>query len=363
MKKIITTFLFTILLLPCADAKLPFIVQSVYFKPTDALPAPKTLGQTMHDVQMLYLEQMEDNGYGAKTFRLERNAAGDTIIHTVNGRHATAHYRATTYNSIKAELPQRLLNPNNITVIIAGGVQFIDNRVWGTGFPVYGGACGGKAIIAATNANFGVPLIAHELGHAFGLYHNIIGDPSLMGRGRDNIPDVIEFNDYETRWLDKHHYFNAVHEIAHYPKLVHTHRFRETQEDIIRFKFDIESIGELHQAQIYRYSDVAIVGWERIDGNHATAAFFVRRNLLRNQNQIGVQMLDTLGNHYIEHIHLGNLDQIASEVKKKLPIEEGVTPVEPTTVEKNGKKDSKEPRSASPQGKLVLLWARLKARR
>ena len=216
-KTTLFTILFTILLIPCADAKLPFIVQTVYFKPTDAPPAPKTLGQTMHDVQMLYLEEMERNGYGEKTFRLERNAAGDPIIHTVNGRHATAHYRATTYESIKAELPQRLLNQNNITVIIAGGVRLIDNRVWGVGFPVYGHACGGKAVIAAENANFGVPLIAHELGHGFGLYHNIIGDPSLMGRGRDNIDNVIEFNDYETRWLDKHHYFNDVHAIDHIP--------------------------------------------------------------------------------------------------------------------------------------------------
>ena len=265
----------------------------------------------MHDVQMLYLEQMEDNGYDAKTFRLERKCRRRSD-HPYCQRQGTP-LRTTEQqptNPSKPKLPRKFLNQNNITVIIAGGVQFIDNRVWGTGFPIYGGACGGKAIIAATNANFGVPLIAHELGHAFGLYHNIIGDPSIMGRGRDNIPDVIEFNDYETRWLDKHHYFNAVHEIAHYPKLVHTHRFRETQENIIRFKFDIESLGELHQAQIYRRSDVAIVGWERIDGNHATAAFFVRRNLLRNQNQMGVQMMDVLGNHYIEHIHLGNLDQI-----------------------------------------------------
>ena len=41
----------------------------------------------------------------------------------------------------------------------------------------------GKAVIAGENPNFGVPLIAHELGHAFGLYRNIIGDASIMRRG------------------------------------------------------------------------------------------------------------------------------------------------------------------------------------
>ena len=356
MKNTITlTILLTIMLISTADAQLPFIVQTVYFKPTDAPPAPKTLSQTMQDVQLLYLTEMERNGYGAKTFRLERNAAGDPIIHTVNGRHATAHYRATTYNSIRAELPQRFLEQNNITVIIAGGVEFIDNRVWGVGFPVYGWACGGQAVIAAKNANFGVPVIAHELGHAFGLYHNIIGDPSIMGRGRGAPQDVIEFNDYETRWLDKQHYFNDVHRIAHIPEVVNTHRFREVQQDIIRFRFDIENLGELHQAQIYRLSDVAIVGWTRLKGNLATAEFFVRRDKLINETQIHVQMMDTLGNHNIEHVRLGDLPNHIVDKNKNEVLVDGNIETPPKT-----KTTEKEELSTSPQGKLVMLWARIK---
>ena len=202
-----------------------------------APPAPDTVAEVMADVQTLYRTEMERNGYGAKTFRLETDNAGQVIVHTVNGRQNTAHYQATTYDSIKAELPNRFLNQNNITVIIAGGLRLIDNRVWGIGFPIYGWVCGGQALIAAENPNFGVPLIAHELGHALGLYHNIIGDASIMGRGRGAPADVIEFNDYETRWLDKHHYFNDVHAIAHIPEVVHAHRFREVQQDIIRFRF------------------------------------------------------------------------------------------------------------------------------
>ena len=363
MKNTITlTILLTIMLISTADAQLPFVVQTVYFKPTDAPPAPKTLSQTMRDVQLLYLEEMERNGYGAKTFRLETDAKGNTIIHTINGRHATAHYQATTYTSIEAELPNRLLDQNNITVIIAGGLRLIDNRVWGVGFPIYGWACGGKAIIAAENPNFGVPLIAHELGHAFGLYHNIIGDASIMGRGRGAAQDVIEFNDYETRWLDKQHYFNDVHRIAHIPEVVNTHRFREVQQDIIRFRFDIESLVELHQAQVYRVSDVAIVGWVRLTGNHDTAEFLVRRDRLKNQKQIGVQMIDTLGNYNTEHVRLGDLPNHIVDPNKNEVLVDGnvVTPPKPTST---GKDAPKKELSTSPQGKLILLWARLKVRR
>ena len=360
MKNTITlTILLTIMLISTADARLPFVVQVVYFKPTNAPPAPNTIAEVMADVQTLYRNEMERNGYGAKTFRLETDNAGKVIVHTINGRQNTARYQATTYTSIEAELPNRFLNQNNITVIIAGGLRLIDNRVWGVGFPIYGWACGGKAVIAAENPNFGVPLIAHELGHAFGLYHNIIGDASIMGRGRGAAQDVIEFNDYETRWLDKQHYFNEVHEIAHIPEVVNVHRFREVQQDIIRFRFDIESLGELHQAQVYRVSDVAIVGWVRLTGNHDTAEFLVRRDKLANQKQIGVQMIDTLGNHNIEHVRLGDLPNHIVDANKNEILVDGntVTPPKPTVTEKD---TPKEELSTSPQGKLVLLWARLK---
>ena len=362
MKRIATlTLLSLILLIPVAHAKLPFIVQAVYFKPVGAPPAPDTIAQTLQDVQTFYRTEMERNGYGAKTFRLETDNTGQVIVHTVNGRHATAHYRATTYTSIKAELPQKFIEGNTISIIIAGGVQLIDNRVWGTGFPIYGWACGGAAIIAAKNRNFGVPLIAHELGHAFGLYHNIIGDPSLMGRGRGAPQDVNEFNDYETRWLDKHHYFNDVHEIAHIPKVVHTHRFREIQQDILRFRFDIESLGELHQAQVYRVSDVAIVGWTRLTGHHDTAEFLVRRDKLTNQQQIGIQMMDTHGNHNILHVHLGHLPNNIVDTNKNEVLVDGniETPPKPEVTEKS----EKSGRAISSQHKLVLLWAKIKQRR
>ena len=128
MKKVILfTILFAILLIPTTHAQLPFVVQTVYFKPVGAPPAPDTLAEVMQDVQTLYRTEMERNGYGAKTFRLETDNAGKVIVHTVNGRQNTAHYQATTYDSIKAELPNRFLNQNNITVIIAGGLRLIDN--------------------------------------------------------------------------------------------------------------------------------------------------------------------------------------------------------------------------------------------
>ena len=262
-------------------------------------------------------------------------------------------------------MPNKFLNDNNITVIIVGELQLVDNRVWGVGFPIYGGACGGRVVIPAENANFGVQLIAHELGHAFGLYHNIIGDPSIMGRGAAGADSVNALNNYEARWLDKHHYFNNVHHINHVPEIVNVHRFKEIQQNVIRFRFDIETLNTLHQAQVYRVSDVAIVGWVRLNGNRDTAEFLIRRNKLLNQRQIGIQFIDTQGNYNTLHVNLGHLpDDIVEENKNPVLID-GNT-IENPLPEKDDSKDkakSKEGLSTSPKSKLVMLWARLKGRR
>ena len=366
MKKIIAiSFLFVFLLIPASDAQLPFIVQIVYFKPVGAPQAPGNIAKVMADVQALYRSEMERNNYGAKTFRLEADANGKVIIHTVNGRNNAAHYRATTYNSAVAELPNKFLNDNNITIIVVGELQLVDNRVWGVGFPIYGGACGGRVVIPAKNANFGVQLIAHELGHAFGLYHNIIGDPSIMGRGAAGADSMNALNNYEARWLDKHHYFNDVHNINHVPEIVNVHRFKEIQQNIIRFRFDIETINTLHQAQVYRVSDVAIVGWVRLTGNRDTAEFLIRRNKLLNQRQIGIQFIDTQGNYNTLHVNLGDLpDDIVGENKNAVLID-GNT-IEELTPEREDSKEDAKPKtelSTSPKNKVVTLWALIKRRR
>ena len=115
----------------------------------------------------------------------------------------------------------------------------------------------------------------------------------------------------------------------------------------------------MHQAQVYRVSDVAIVGWVRLSGNHDTAEFLVRRDRLSNQKQIGVQMIDTLGNYNTEHVRLGDLPNHIVDPNKNEVLVDGnvVTPPNPTST---GKDAPKKELSTSPQGKLVLLWARLK---
>ena len=350
MKNAITRFtiLLALVLIPItSDAKLPFIVQTIYFQPTNA-PAPTDrIAELMIKVQDLYRAEMERNGYDAKTFRLEKDNAGKVVVHTIEGQHNIAHYQATTSASILRELPAKFKNKNNIQVVIVAGLRGVNNTQCGVGWPTVGGSNGGSAFIAMACGSFGVRLIAHELGHAFGLYHNIIGTPSIMGGGNKN-----ELNDYESRWLDKHHYFNNVHRINNIPKVVNVLPFKAIELKTVLFRFNIENIDELHQAQAFRASDTSIVAWCELENNKDTAEFLISRSIIRKEQQLWLQIMDTQGDTNLINVDIANLPEAEKPVSKKAiedgDLNEGITDGRRPTPSKN---------------RLIKLWARIKMRR
>ena len=283
------------------DANLPFIVKTVYFQPKDEEPLPDTIKPLMVEVQDFYRDNLAKHGYGLKTFRL------DTTVHVIHGQHPLPHYQPDTFTTVFSELPQHLKNQNNIHVILVAGLPLVDNRAWGTGYPIYGNACGGNVVIALECGHFDVQLIAHELGHAFGLYHNLVGNPSVMGHGVDGHDDTLSLNAFEARWLDKHHYFNNHHAINHVPEFVDIDRVIETQDDILRFRFTVTSINGLHQTHIFRSTDVGVLGWQRIDGHESTVSFLLRRNKIENHKTITFQVLDVMGNHNMFRVNITHL--------------------------------------------------------
>ena len=361
-KAIVITLLLVFLVIPIADAKLPFIVRTVYFRPLGTPEADDRIKDFMKQAQRFYQREMERHGYGSKTFRLETDNEGEVIVHTVIGKRQPAAY--TSYEVIKPELPEIFRNQNNIHVIFIGGMRFVKPRTLGIGFPFYGWTCGGIVRVGTAGEGMRLSVIAHELGHAFGLYHNLSGISFLMGVGQD------ELDDYEARWLDKHHYFNNHHEINGFPKVVNVHRLKaidikevkgETVNfiDAIKFRLDVESVNILHQAQLFRETDTAILQWRKLNDNHDTLIFDIERAKLRNQQRVYIQVMDVMGNMN-QHI---------------MPI---ALPSRPVVVDKNGKVDkrihkedligdaeknpapSTEKRNIMPQNKLTMLWANIK---
>ena len=127
MKKffvLLLAFIFTSL---SAEA---FVVKTIFFKPTDAgVISDAKIAVFLRGVQQLYADEMQRQGFGRKTFRLEE-INGTIRIHRVNGRRTSNQYLNNTWENVLAELPDRF-NPNtepwekqdDIHIIIVGGIH------------------------------------------------------------------------------------------------------------------------------------------------------------------------------------------------------------------------------------------------
>ena len=207
MKRLFGLLTLILLLLPISVNAQQFTVRTLYFQASDA-PAPPSLKiiNLLTQTQEFYRAEMERHGYSDKTFKLETDGAGNIGFHHVRGKQKSGYYTRDTYNRVKSELPSQFArNPNsqdNVLLLIVGGLKYLDNGGIGYSWSYSGKRTGGVALIAGNDLFF--RLIAHEIGHTFGLNHTDVRG-AIMGAGEDMLLD------YNAYWLDRHHLFNDTH--------------------------------------------------------------------------------------------------------------------------------------------------------
>ena len=288
-------FLFVI-----ATSNADFTVRIIYFRPTDASAASiEKIRAAMAHTQEFYADEMQKHKFGRKTFKLERDNTGEIIIHTVRGRHKASHYFNDTAGTLNAELPTNMKNQNDILLSFIGGLDGVAGGWNGQGQAWFGhdcGACRGWTAIANKKGNFLLSTVKHELGHAFGLYHN------LRGKSGGNYlmwwDGVLQ--DYEARWLNKSRYFNTGNHIVRPPPRISNPKRPESiqkdNRDSVRFSADINAGQELYQAQLFRDSDNCVLDWTRLDGHSDTAVFQINRAELRGESRVWIHAQDNDGN-------------------------------------------------------------------
>ena len=298
MKKffvLLLAFIFTSL---SAEA---FVVKTIFFKPTNAtVISDAKIAGLLRGVQQLYADEMQRQGFGRKTFRLEE-VNGTIRIHRVNGRRTSNQYLNNTWENVLAELPDRF-NPNtepwekqdDIHIIIVGGIHLVDNSGWGAGWPHHSNRYGGNMVVAANSGHLNISVIAHELGHCFGLYHK--------PEGTD--PDPPSLEHYEARWLDQHYHFNNRANNFTFPRTIGSPTLTAVPEmDKINFQLQVSSDIGLHQAVVIRDPGVLVVGWDYMEGeNHGTIEFQAVRWKWRSK--VTVMIMDTLGNYHMKDFHV-----------------------------------------------------------
>ena len=196
------------------------MVRIIYFIPRDRAAQSDMwtkLDRLIGDVQDFYADQMEVNGFGRKTFTFETDENEQTVVYHVDGNFNDFYYHVNTTNKIFAEVATQFDMEKNVYLIVAEvSSQAIEQKdVCGVGGSNWLGlehqvkSSGGYAVIPASGDCFdggaGTNLIAHELGHAFGLDHDFRDDRYIMSYG--DAPD--RFSECATEWLSVSRFFNT----------------------------------------------------------------------------------------------------------------------------------------------------------
>ena len=180
----------------------PRTVRMIYFLPNDR-PFRQEVVDSMkvaiRRVQTFYAEQMEAHGYGNRTFRIETDAQDEPLVHRVDGRHAERHYLGGYGNDVLEEIEQTFDLERNIYLIV------LDNSTDSIGKAAAVGGRGGKSSgFALVSGNVHFAIVAHELGHAFGLGHDWRDGAYIMSYG----PGEDRLSACAAEFLSVHPYFN-----------------------------------------------------------------------------------------------------------------------------------------------------------
>ena len=238
------------------------IVRLIYFLPSDRAPQPditEKLDKLIKEAQQFYADQMEQHGLGKKTFTFEKNEDGSAKVYLVEGQYADKYYLKNTVTRVENEVNERFDGSKNIhliavdissegignvTVAGAGGITPFgldyEKDLWG--------ARGGRAVIPASGGDgFNWEVLAHELGHAFGLKHDFRDPSYLMSYGRAE----KRLSECSAQWLDKSHYFNPGQPFFDEPLGIEIGLSSVNLSKSKVLQFHLKDVDGLHQAMLF----------------------------------------------------------------------------------------------------------------
>ena len=289
------------------------VVQVLYFVPSDRTPQRDInvkLDTLMKEVQTFFADEMERHGYGRKTFALETDAAGEVMVHRINGRKVDAYYHTETLSKVTTEISlQRFYSKKNIYVAIVD----VSTQLIGVNFgPTIGAVCGvgghrrqntgdlgGSAFIPASGPCFNLEVTAHELGHTFGLYHDFGNDAYIMSYGF-----MTELAPCTAEWLDVHRYFNSrqtppnnsrtvirILPVAASPPYGMRYRFQVSDSDGLQIAQLLTPATDKHEGP----GQSKLIGCQKLAGQSQVVEF-VTTELTAQSELISIHVVDGAGN-------------------------------------------------------------------
>ena len=283
----------------------PRTVRLIYFLPKDRTPQQDIdakLDELMKNVQLSFEEVMEYHGFGRRTFTLETDAAGKTVVHHVKGKFNDEYYHTDTFTKVFNEIDEQFDLSANVYLFVPDVSNEAISGYCGQGKSL--GIESGMAIIPAPTSDrqfeFGwsclnVRTTAHELGHTFGLEHDNLRNATLSPSSYHTDFMVTSFCAAE--WLDVHRYFNRgqTYPQADEPTTIQMLPPLAVPPNAVRLRFEVTDPDGLHQAQLHRYFDNAI-DCQGLDGESASVEFVTHEVAEAPFDRVRLRVVDVYGN-------------------------------------------------------------------
>ena len=324
------------------DTDPEYVVRVIYFITKDREFDPDIdtkLDTAMKEQQAFFADEMERHGFGRKTFRFETDDEGNIVFHHVKSKSNLSDLinidKADIYDiygnimpEIRRIMPEfrRFETLKNINLVIAD----IGHRSGGIAARSGGNVYGWSKSTAFLPTNMrdynynDFKVIAHELGHTFGLSHDWRSRNYMMSYGANR----NELSSCAAEWLNANKFFNPTLRTSNYntkiqmltPKLT-------TSPAEIRLQFEITDPDGLHQAQLnvkaYRTptrSSYGLYDCKSLNGKSTIKIEFLFTDseafLLALDNEIvGLRVADVQGNRYYESFPIDFTDFLSSNTE------------------------------------------------
>ena len=280
------------------------IVRLIYFLPNDRQPQPDIdakLDEMIKESQQLFAKQMEVHGFGRKTFSFETDTNGKAVVHHITGQFTDKYYNnLSSTMDIWEEINERFDTSNNFYLT---AIDLSNGLLHNEGSEACGlGNESGKALLPAFGPCFNSEVITHELGHAFGLFHDYRTDAKRI---RSHTEDPMLDSFCSAEWLDVHRAFNAHQSAFTFSSKPSTIKMLPpnlgASLNAIWLRFEVTDPDGLYQAHLFALGGIndgyqKWIGCKSLKGKSSSTVKFSTTELGQINTEVWLMVVDIHGN-------------------------------------------------------------------